>query len=149
MTVELANPVTATMAVLEASDVVEAAMGGTLSVYGGDIPNSQVPSMPKRAAVVAMAGAPTGRPGTADTVPVSLHRVDVRCYGRSRAEADVVALAVAHALKTWQYGRTSERHLVHWYHRVAGPVPTRDPDTDWPISVVTFQLQMADELAAA
>jgi hypothetical protein len=146
---EIANPVTATMNVLSASATVTTAMGGTSSVYGGEIPKGQIASMPKRAAVVAAAGTPGIGPGTADNVPVSVSRVDVRCYGRTREEADVVALAVAHALKAWDRGQTSGRHHVHWFHRTAGPVPLRDPDTDWPISVVTFQLQMADELAPA
>lgn len=145
---ELANPVTATMAVLNASTLLDTAMGGTALVHGGEIPKGRVASMPERCAVVAAAGAPPMAPGMADNVPVSVNRVDVRCYGRTLAEADLVALAVTHALKRWQFGRTSGRHLVHWFQKVGGPIAFRDPDGDWPVSVVTFQMQMADELAA-
>lgn len=146
---ELASPVVATMQILTASDVVAAAMGPTTRVHGAEIPKGRVANMPERCAVVAMAGAPPIAPGTADSVPVSVRRVDVRCYGRTPHEADTLALACIHALKRWRYGRTTGRVLVHWYHHAAGPVVFRDPEGDWPVAVVSFHVQMADELATA
>lgn len=151
MSVELANHITAAREALKADPdgVLATAMGGTIRVHGAEIPDSRVPAMPERCAVVRAAGGPGVAPGTSDNAPITVYRIDVLCYGRTPAEADLVALSVKHALKRWRYGQTSGRHLVHWFHHVAGPVPLRDPDGDWPVSIVTFQMQMADELAAA
>lgn len=146
---DLASPVTATMLVLGASALVDEAAGGTARVHGGQVPHDRVSSMPERCCVVTPAGAPAIRPGSGDNVPVSVHRVDVRCYGRTPYEAEILQLAATQALKQWGYGQTSGRHLVHWFNKVGGPVAFRDPEGDWPVSVVTFQLQMADELAPA
>ena len=137
---ELASPILATIAALQQSLVVTAAMGGTSRVHGVDIPKGRVASMPERCCVVA----PAGGPGRSDTLPIGTYRVDVRCYGRNRLEAHTLALSVIHVLKRVKYGSISG-HLVHWFNPSGGPVHYLEPPADWPVEVASFLMQLADE----
>lgn len=151
---QIASPVVATLEVLSAASLVDEALGGAQRVYAGQIPTSVMQTLnghPPRCIEIASAGSSALTSGSGDTghVPVSVWRIDLRCYGRTRTEADLAAIAARHVLKQWVSGRTSGNALVHWFHRTSGPVPITTPDTGWPISVVSFQLQMADELIPA
>lgn len=143
---ELANPITATILALQSSDTMIATLGGTARVHGSELPASRVASMPEACIVVKAAGGGIG-PGTSDTLPISVRRVDVFCYARTPLEASNVALAAVNTLKIWRR-RTIQRHMVHWFNHASGPVSFRDPSGDWPCEIVTFQVQLADELTA-
>ena len=136
MSVELANHITAAREALKADPdgVLATAMGGTIRVHGAEIPDSRVPAMPERCAVVRAAGGPGVAPGTSDNAPITVYRIDVLCYGRTPAEADLVALSVKHALKRWRYGQTSGRHahvsgLAHAAPPGAAPTSAADAPT--------------------
>ena len=140
--IELASPITATIAVLRASAVVGEA--GIEHIHGGEIPKDRVSIDEPRIVVV-----PSGLPNPKrDTLPTIIRRVDARCYGRTPMEAEQVQLAVVYALTVWKYG-VAERHLVHWLNHVSGPVTMRDPNTDQPLQVVTFNIQMVRERVPA
>lgn len=145
----IANPITATIALLRADAGVLAALGGTLvtgtvpRVAGSEVSSDLAKIMPQRALIVAAAGAGSGV-GQNDYVPVSVRRLDLRCYGRTPHEADTLALAAQVACKAW-VPRLIAGVYVHHYRHVAGPVSFRDPDGDWPVTITTVQIQYADQ----
>lgn len=145
---DIANPVTATRAILKASALVAEACGGTAVVHGSEIPDARASAMPERCMVVQSAGG-RGLVGSRDNVPISSKRLDIVCYGRTRVEADSLAFVAEHVLKRWVSRRASNRAYVHGYEIVAGPVPFEHPDTGWIASTVTVIVQLADELIPA
>lgn len=139
-----ANPVTGTMQVLAASARI-AGEGGGPSIDGGDLPKRVTALMPTRAILVTPSGGPAA---TGDTVPTEMKRVDVRCYGRTAHEAYTLAVIVELELKAWTRSVTTD-HLVYGFTRTSGPVQMRDPDGDWPMSIVSFLVRVADERVPA
>lgn len=141
MSDEIADNIAATIAVLKQSSAVIAACAGVPRVAGGEVPAGWVRDMPMRGIVVVPAGG-GGRPGSNDRVPVKVKRVDVRCYGRTPAEANTLALTVEHALQSWLSG-IAGGVLVHWFNHASGPIAYRTADGDWPVAVSSFQMQFA------
>ena len=139
-----ANAVTATMQILAASTRIANEIGA-VTVRGGELKRTDVAAMPTRVIVVADAGAP---PEPNDYLPVSVKRVDVRCYGRTAMEASVLSTVVNLELKAWKRSLQGE-HLVYSFNRSSGPIATRDPDGDWPVSIVSFEVRLADERVTA
>lgn len=142
---DLADPVVACIEALRSSPYVGNALGSTAHIYGGEIPADIVKQMPMRVIIVNPAGTPGGI-GENSYVPVSVQRLDVLCYGRNRMEAGALAIAARYALKTWHPG-LSGGVRVHWFKQSAGPIQFRDPDGNWPASVVSFNVMIDDALA--
>lgn len=144
----LASVVDATMDILsENSGVIEAA--GVDRIFGGEVPKDVIASMPVSCVVVRPAGTPAVSPGTNDNLRASVKRVDVFCYAESPYLVDRLQLAVVYAMKRWRYGRTSGGALVHHCKLDSGPVLLNDPDGDWPCQIVSFRVQLCDELVAS
>lgn len=140
-----ANAALATIAVLESSIRIVDEIGA-VPMMGGELHAAQVDVMPARCIVVALAGRGVSI-GTRDHLPVSKPRVDVRCYGRTRNEADTLALVASLALKAWRRAVVGGRYFVYSFEPSSGPVPTRDPDGDWPVTIVSFEVLLGDDTA--
>ena len=113
-------------------------------VFGGEFPRQLNSSMPRAGVVVKAAGG--GLLGRAqqrygDT------RVDVDCYGATPHEAWDVYLVVAaafDALDADQYGDT----LLKSANVTSRGIQARDPETDWPVVVATWQVLAGKDAAA-
>jgi len=137
----IANPITATIRVLERAPHVMEILGSTGRIAGGEIPKRWVESMPRPGIVVVPAGGGE-KPGARDRVPAKVPRIDVRCYHSTPEKAHTLALAVEYELQQWNYGRAGGV-LVHWFNHVNGPVQYRTDPGDWPVAVSTFRMQYA------
>lgn len=137
------SPISALVAYLKSDLTITEEVGDR--VFGGEIPEDMVSDMPEATIVVKRAGGldviGNGWQEYGDI------RVDVLCYGVDPFLAEAVNLAVQPVMK--QMRRTVEGDCVlHWARRSGGAIPLRDPKTDWPIVVSSWQV-LVGELAAA
>ena len=138
----MVDPIPAVIALLKADGAVAAATGGR--VFGAELPRGEVTSMPRAAVVVNAAGGGLLGGGYQEYGDI---RVDVDCYGTTRATSADVYGAVYDALKHLR----REVHatvLLHWARPSAKAVSAVDPDTGWPVTTSSWQL-LASEVAAA
>ncbi len=137
------SPIAALVEHLKADTTVADDVG--TRVFGSEIPEDERSSMPEATVVVKRAGG-------LDVIGQGFQeygdiRVDVLCYAATPFLADELALAVQPALK--QLRRTVyEDCVLHWARASGGALPLRDPDTDWPIVVSSWQV-LVGELSAA
>lgn len=116
-------------------------------VYGAELPPGAAASMPRKAVLCRYAGMGTG-PGARDYVRRGSARVDLWCYGETPYEAERVRLVAYAALKELERALVGTT-LIFPVVKLAGPIPIRDPDTDWPIVVDTYQLATGEADQAA
>jgi len=106
------------------------------TVFGGELDRREAKTMPRQVVVVKPAGG--GLLG-ASGQPFGDQRVDVDCYGETPRDSWLLHLAIEDALLSLSrrvYGST----LLHWAKPSARGTLARDPDTDWPISVSSYQV---------
>ncbi len=114
-------------------------------VYGGELPKNQVSSMPVKAIVVNLApGASSFGGGYQEFSDIA---VDTTCYGATPHEAFQVWRVLYPALKQMRRN-IKQQAMLHWANRSAGPLPLRDPDTDWPFIFGSWQVLFAEITAA-
>ena len=113
-------------------------------VYGGELPREQVGAMPRPAVVLRPAGG--GLFGRAYQ-EVGDVRVDVDCYGSVPLEAWQVYLAAYEALKHLRR-EVVVGVLLHCATPSSKGVLARDPDTNWPVCLSSYQLLAAEVPAA-
>lgn len=136
------DPTQAVVAFLNASAGVTAQVAGR--VYGTELEESETPNMPRKAVVVKpTAGAGFG----VGYMAIGTNNYDVWCFGASPFEAGEVRLAVYEALKLLNR-KIANQTLLHWAQEAGGAFSFRDPDTDWPVQLQTFQV-LAAEVATA
>lgn len=70
-------------------------------------------------------------------------RVDVDCYGRTPKESRQLDLAVYRALKHLARA-VHDDVLLHWARSSSKGVPARDPETDVPVTVSSWQVLAAE-----
>lgn len=114
-------------------------------VFGGELAGAEAASMPRKAIVVARAGGP-GAIGKGYQRYGDIG-VELRCYGETPHSADQLWRRAYPALK--QLARVIEDGcLIHWAKLGGGPMALRDPDTDWPFTLASFQVLVAEVAAA-
>lgn len=124
--------------------IVGTQAGYGVRVFGGELPRQLVASMPRASVVVKAAGG--GLLGQAQQ-RYGDQRVDVDCYGATPHEAWDVYLEVAaafDALDAAVHGDT----LLSSANVSSRGIQARDPETDWPVVVATWQVLAGKDAAA-
>jgi len=139
----VADPIAGVVAFLEADSAVTALV--STRVFGGELPAAEAESMPRAAIVVTPAGG--GLIGRAyqsygDT------RVALTCYGANRRDSYQVYLAAAAALKQLRHAEHGDC-LLMWARASAGGSTTTDPDTDWPVTLASWQVLASEQAVEA
>lgn len=137
------SPIAALIEYLNADVTIAEEVGDR--VFGGEIPSDRDEDMPEPTIVVKRAGGLDiiGQ-GYQDYGDI---RVDVLCYAATPFAAEELALAVQPALK--QMRRTVyDDCVLHWARKSGGTLPLRDPDTDWPLVVSSWQVLVGEIVAA-
>lgn len=98
-----------------------------VNVYGVELPRELNESMPIRVVVLR----PSGGPGDSGTLPLGESRYDVRCYGETPYDANLVHRLVSWSLKYMRRTVQGET-FVHSATMESGPIALREPDGDWP-----------------
>lgn len=114
-------------------------------VFVGELPASETGSMPRAAVVIRGAGGPRAFGGAYQDYRDD--RIDVRCYGVTPHEANTLWRTIVAILT--ELPRTNiDGVVLHWAREAGGPIPLRDPDTDWPFEHAAFQVLYAETAAA-
>lgn len=100
-------------------------------VFGGELPGTEVESMPRKSIVLRLAGGPE----EIRTHPLGRGRVDVFSYGEDPLEAGRVDRAVAQAL--FDVRRTSADSTLLHSAGYGGAFHLKDPETGWPVVLRT------------
>lgn len=125
----------ALVAHLEADTAVAAAVGSR--VYGAELPPSETDAQPRAAIVVRYAGG-LGQYGRG-WQQWGDRRIDTLCYGADPAAAGGVFNALHPAMKQLEREAYADV-LLHWARQAGGPLQLRDPDTNWPLVLSTWQV---------
>lgn len=137
------DPIAAIVNFLKDDDAVDDRCAGR--VFGGGLPREQNESMPRTAIVVAPAGGGLMGRAYQDYGDV---RVDIICYGATLHQAWQTRLEAARALKHLRRENVNGV-LLHWARESSGGHNFRDPETQWPTSVCSFQVLAAEVLIAS
>lgn len=139
----VADAIDAAIAIAKADAAVAALVGAR--VYGMELPIADVGSMPRACIVIrASGGAPPSY--TEGTAQLQAMRFDANCYGATMYDADHVRRALRGAYRTVSR-QVIQSVLVHWINPAGGLLSFRDPDTDWPRAVETWQILTAEQAA--
>ena len=138
----LPDPLAAVVSFLNADAGVIAQVAGR--VYGAELEDSETVNMPRKAVVVKPTPGAGFRVGYME---IGSNNYDIWCFGASPHEAGQVRLAVYEALK-FLNREEANNTLLHWAQEIGGVMSLRDPDTDWPVQLQTFQV-LAAEVATA
>lgn len=125
-----ADPIAALVAYLKAVPVA----GGR--VYGGELPRAQNASMPRAAVVLKGAGGGVLGQGYQNYGDL---RVDADCYGESPLAGWQLYLEVYALLKHLRR-EVAAGVLLHWAKSSSRGISARDPETDWPLTVSSWQV---------
>jgi hypothetical protein len=138
----MVDPIAALVAWLKVDAALAALLDGR--IFGGELPREQIASMPRPALVLRPAGGGLLGRAFQDFGDV---RVDVECYGAVSRQAWEVNLAAYQALK--HLSRVvSAGVLLHWAQPSSKGVLARDPSTDWPVCLASYQVLAAEVPAA-
>jgi hypothetical protein len=137
-----ADPISALVGFLKVQTPVTA-LGGT-RVFGGELPRNENQSMPRTAIVLSPAGG--GLIGL-EYQTFGDQRVDVACYGATVKASWDLYLAVHQALKLLKREVYADT-LLHWARLSSAGASGRTPDTDWPITISSWQVLAAEVVAA-
>lgn len=144
MTDAIADPVGALRAFL-AADAGVAAITGT-RVFGGELPAAESAAMPRAAVVVRPSGGAQAIGGEWQTYGDA--RYDFRLYGATPREAYALWRVVHPALKHMKRA-VVDSTMLHWARPAGGPLALRDPGTEWPFTLCTFQVLASERPVAA
>ena len=134
--------VTAAIAKVLRADASITALAGS-RVFGGELPNREVQSMPRPVVVLRATGGGSLGPGARSYAPWRVNRLDIFCYGRTPHEGSELHDAVYKAMT--QLRQTVAADTVLKNASVSGgPVQTRDPDTDWPYTLGIYDVSATE-----
>lgn len=130
-----ADPAAALCVYLLAQPAVSTAAAGR--VFRPDLPETEIPAMPRACVIVSPAGG--YQMFGLSPLPLGDPRLDVLCYGETWLESERLASEVTVALRALRQSVWNGTRL-YWARIETGPTPARDPDTNWPGTVVIAQV---------
>lgn len=136
------DPIAAVVAFLAADAGVAAQVAGR--IFGTELDPSETASMPRKAVLVKPVPAAGMLVGY---MALGTNSYDIWCFGTDPYQAGQVRLAVYEALKLLNR-EIANNTLLHWAQESGGAVSFRDPDTDWPVQLQTFQVLTAEVATA-
>ena len=128
------DPIAATIDFLQADATIAALISAR--VYGLELPEGDAESMPRQAIVINGAGGV----GQGSFVATFKIRLDFFCYGEIPKDAWEVYLTLHTVLKQMDRQVVNSTMLMSFIHS-AGPFPSRDQKTDWPVVIDTWILE--------
>lgn len=133
------DPIPAVLRVLKNNSTVNTLTASRL--YRDELPSAT--GMPRTAVVVKAAGGPGG----GAYLEYARVRVDVDCWASTPGDAVRLHLAVRTALKHMPR-QVVDGVLLHSVEVSSDGISARDPDTDWPVTVSSYLVAVAEVAAA-
>lgn len=128
------DPIAAVVAMLKAHDPLDDLVDGR--VFGGELPQAEAEQMPRPAVLVRYSGG--GTLGTSYQQWGDV-RTDLICYGQTAKTASDLWRICHPRLKQLARERWAECTL-YWARESGGPLNVRDPVTEWPYCLSTWQV---------
>lgn len=139
MTGPIPDVIAALVAFLKDDPGINIVTAGRIS--GGELPPSVTNLMPTKTIVVKDAG---GLESIGQAYQeYGDKRYDIICYGTTPKTAKDVYRNVYPAMKNLRR-EVHLQTLLHWAKQAGGPMPLRDPDTDWPSTFSSWQVLAAE-----
>ena len=113
-------------------------------VYGAELPEREAATMPQKTVVITAAGGLGTGAGTASTTQWTRNRFDVRCYGETPYQADILHGAVYRAMRDLHIYEYADVRLSNAVMG-GGPLPGRDMDADWPYTMGVYTVSAVYE----
>lgn len=110
----------------------------TSSIFGGELPDSEVAGMPQACVVLRMTGGGL-LPISSSYVEVNDIRIDAYAYGSTPLQAFRLYRCLAGALKQMK-SNTQGKTRLYWAKSAGGPLSLREQDTEWPLTLSTWQV---------
>lgn len=132
----ITNPFTALRSFLRADTSVNTITQGR--VFAGEIPDSEVSKMPRESILLTGAGGGIA-PYSSSYIEISDQRMDMFCYGPTPVVAFNVYQALHGALKQMRRNVQGQT-LLHWAILSGGAQTLRQEDTEWPLTLSTWQV---------
>ncbi len=127
-----------------AADVAGMVMDGTtFHVYGEELSEDVLPSMPRHAVVIRHAA---GGPKAGGFVPLDSGVVDVVSFGKTPLEAMRLRNAVYSAMKHAD-PQVRLNTLLHSLRPMSSPRALRDADTGWPVVLESWEYVASEDEA--
>ena len=98
---------------------------------------TEADDMPRKCLVI-LAGP---GPGADRYVPTSVGNAQFRCYGATLPEAWAVYQALYAVLQRAHHERPATGKLLLTVHELAHPIDALEPETEWPVVLVTYQVR--------
>jgi hypothetical protein len=108
-------------------------------IYGGELPQEENATMPKKAVVLHASGGYENN----DYIEIVKPRLDVYCYGETYYEAGTVDRAVYDVMKHVMRKRIAGV-LLHGVACGGGPIQVKHAETGWPIVWRSYQVTASD-----
>ena len=128
------DPIAATRIFLQADATITALLSSR--VFGMEVTKAEAKNMPRKAIVINGAGGV----GQGSFVATFKIRLDFFCYGEIPDDAWEVYLTLHTVLKQMDRQVVNSTMLMSFIHS-AGPFPTKDQKTDWPVVIDTWILE--------
>ena len=139
MPLTVPDPIAAMIVWLLADADIALAVG--TRVYGVELPKEETPGQPQKSIVVKPGAGPMVRMGCAR---LGARVMEFWAYGGSPGEAGALSLLVYQKLK-FELDRVDINNtLIHDAVPVSQGVALRDPDTNWPFQMQSFQITVAE-----
>jgi hypothetical protein len=136
------DPLNAIYCLLKADAALTARVG--TRVFNKELPPAETVSMPRACVVISPAGGGAIGRGYQQYGDV---RVDAFCYGATLNEAWLVYLDVKAAMKRINR-QVAATVLVHWAKESSGGTLARDPTSEWPVGLASWQVLVAEVAVA-
>lgn len=139
---QISEPMSALIAFLKADAAVAARVNNR--VYAGELPEGRIRSMPELTTLLRPAGG-----GQLPQSYLQIHdlRVDIICYGPTPYVAYDSWRCFHGALKQMQRNQQGQT-VLHWAMPAGGPIALREQDTEWPMTLSTWQVMFDERIAA-
>ena len=117
-------------------------------VWAPELPEEEIKEMPRQCVVVTRSGGASTGPGARSYAPWLNNRLDVRCYGKTPYEAEVLQSAVYNFMTQLELKpdgnlgnqRVAGGSIIKNAVVSGGPIPGRDADGDWPFQLTIFDV---------
>ena len=131
------NPIKSLMTILQNDETIMILTGGLF--FGGELPRDQMHYLPRKCLVLL----PSPTSGAGGYAPLDFTNVDTYCYGASHIEAYDIDLEVYRVIKNINRESASDM-IIYSATMTSGPVIARDPESDWPYVMRTYNVLTSD-----
>lgn len=140
----IADPITTLRAYLLTQSTVTTV---TNRVFGEELPGSEAEHMPRETIVLATSGGRAGL-GASSNMDVGNYAIAVRCYQKTLYEARALDRIVFEAMMAINRWAVVGQGGLHYAVQDSGPFVMREPETDWPFALSTYNVMTGEVIHA-